>query len=383
MKKLYLLLYIIMFIPLTTACWNYREVDRITIVTGFAIDKKDDQGNYLLTFEVIDFQEASNEQKIESILIESEGETLMDAIRNSISKNFPKLYFGHTTIVILSREVASDGALNVIDFMFRDAEPRLNINLFVSEEKTAGEILKAKALTSELMSVEITNILDEQISLSKALPVPAYKFVNALVEDGISGVMTSLCTVENNEEKVVKLCGTAVFKEDKLQGFINDEETYALSFILDEVKGGIIVANVGSETDEEKISLEILESSTKVKPVYDDNKLSIIVSIDTKVALIEHNSKKSYNDEEGRKELKRIAEEQLRDKIESTIEKVQKEFGADIFGFGNRFYKELPQVWKERGKEWNIIFKNLEVRIETNLEVKHTGLLSEPIKIGD
>ena len=52
-----------MFIPLTTACWNYREVDRITIVTGFAIDKKDDQGNYLLTFEVIDFQEASNEQK--------------------------------------------------------------------------------------------------------------------------------------------------------------------------------------------------------------------------------------------------------------------------------------------------------------------------------
>ncbi len=382
MKKLYLLLYIIIFLSLTTACWNYREVDKMTIVTGFAIDKAD-QGNYLLTFEVVDLHEGGKEGKIKSELIESEGETLMSAIRNTIKKNFPKLYFGHTTIVIFSREVANEGVLKVLDFLFRDAEPRLNINLFVSEDETAGEILRAKALTSELLSVEVTNILDEQKSLSKALPVPAYKFVNALVEDGISAVMTSICTVENNEEKVVKLCGTAIFKEDKLQGFINDEETYALSFILDEVKGGVIVANVGSETDEEKISLEILGSSTKVKPLYENNKLSIIVNIDTKVSLIEHNSKKNFNDEEGRKELKKIAEEQLKNKIESTIEKMQKEFGVDIFGFGNRFYKELPKVWKEREKEWDIIFKNLEVTVQTNIEIKHTGLLLEPIKIGD
>lgn len=382
MKKLFLLFYIIMFLPLFTACWNYREVDRMTIVTGFAIDKTD-EGNYLLTFEIVDLHEAGKEAKIKSALIESEGENLMSSIRNAISINFPKLYFGHATVVILSREVANEGVLHVLDFFFRDAEPRLNINILVSESETAGEILKSKAVASELISVEITNILDEQVSLSKALAVPAYEFVNALVEDGISGVMTSLCTVENNDEKVVKLCGTAIFNEDKLKGFIDGEETFALSFILDEVKGGIIVANVGSETDEEKISLEILESSTKVIPVYEANELSILVAIDTKVALAEHGSIKNFNDEEGREELKKIAEEQLKEKIEGIIEKVQKKFGTDVFGFGNRFYKELPQVWKERKKEWNMIFKNLEVKIETNLEIKHTGLLSEPIKIGD
>ncbi|NLB79255.1 MAG: Ger(x)C family spore germination protein [Clostridiaceae bacterium] len=382
MKKLFLLLYIIIFIPFTTACWNYREVDQISIVQGFAIDKTE-QGNYLLTFEVIDFQESGTEQKVKSVLIESEGETLMSAIRNSISKNFPKLYFGHTTVVIISLEVAREGVLKVLDFFFRDAEPRLNINLFVSENETAGEILKAKALTSEILSVEITNILDEQKSLSKALLIPAYEFVNALVEDGISGIMTSVCTVENNEEKVVKLCGTAIFKEDRLQGFINNEETYALSFILDEVKGGIIVANLGSKTDEEKISLEILNSGTNVKPVYKDNKFSIIIDIDTKVALIEHNSKKSYNDEEGRKELKKIAEEQLKNKIENIIKKIQREFGVDIFGFGNRFYKELPEVWKEQGEKWSEIYEDLEVSVVTNIDIRHTGLLIKPIKNGD
>lgn len=382
MKKLLLLLYITIFIPLTTACWNYREVDKLTIVTGFAVDKTD-QGNYLLTFEVVDFQEAKDGQTIKSVLIESEGETILSAIRNSISKNYPKLYFGHTTMFIISQEVARDGVLKVIDLIFRDPEIRLSINLFVSEEETAGEILRAKALAAEQVSVELTNILDEQKSLSKALPVPAYEFVNAVSEDGISGIITSVCTAVNNEEKIVKLCGTAIFKEDKLQGFINGEETYALSFILDEVKKGIIVVNVGSETEKEIITFEILKNSTKVNPVYQNNKLSIIVSVDTEVDLIEQSSENNYNDEKERKELEKISEEQLKNKIESIINKMQREFGADIFGFGNQFYRELPKVWKEKGNEWGELFKDLEVTVETNIDIKHSGLLSEPIKIGD
>lgn len=382
MKKLYVLINVFILMLLATACWNYREVEQLTIVAGFAIDKTFD-GKYLLTFEIVDLHEAKGEGKVKSVLVESEGETLMNAIRNSIGKNFPKLYFGHTTVIIICQEVAQEGVLKVIDFMVRDAEPRLNLNLFVSMDTKAGDILKTKVLTSEIVSEELTNILDEQKNLAKALPIPVYKFIHALVEEGISGIMNSVCIEVNNEEKVAKLCGTAVFKEDKFQGVIDEEETYALSFILDEVKGGIIVVDVGSGPEEEKISLEILKSSTKIEPVYEDNKLSIKVSIDTKVVIAENGSKKNYTDKEGREELIKLAEEQLKKKIESIIEKIQKEFGADIFGFGNKFYKELPKVWKEKRNEWNEIFKDLEVTIETNIKIEHTSLLSEPIKMGD
>lgn len=382
MKKLVLLLYIVIFVPLTTACWNYREVDKLTIVTGFSIDKTE-RGNYLLTFEVVDFNHAKEGQTIKSDLIETEGETLFSAIRNTLSRNAPKLYFGHSTVVIFSREVAQEGILKVLDFFLRDAEPRLSINLFVTEEETAGEIFKVTPLTAEFISTEITEIIDEQKNLSKALAVPAYKFVNALAGDGISGIMTSLCTPDNNGEKIVQACGTAIFKKDKLQGFISNEETFALSFILNEVKGGILSVNVGPEKDEERISLEILNSSTKIKPVYENNELSIVVNVETKVALSELNSQKNYNDEKGRNELIKIAEEQLKSKIENIISKVQKEFGADIFGFGNCFYRDLPNVWREKKGEWETLFKDLKVKVEAKVEIKHTGLLLEPIKIGD
>lgn len=382
MKKAFILLYIFLFMPLCTACWDYREVDQMTIVAGLAVDKTFN-GDYLLTFEAVDLQGVQSDKPVKSVLIESQGETLMDAIRNTISKDFPKLYFGHTTVVILSREIAEDGVLKIVDFLFRDAEPRLNINLYVSEEKTANEIMKYKPSMSEILSVELTNILDEQKNLAKALLVPAYKFVNAVAEEGVSAVLPSLCIVDNVDGKTVKLCGTAIFKGDKLQGFISDEETYALSFILDEVKGGVIVTNIESETEEKALSLEIMESSTNIKPVYSDNKLSVEVNIDTKTFLNENMSTKSFGDKQSREEVKKNAEDQLKDRIERLIEKMQKGYGADVFGFGNSVYKNIPKLWKEKWEEWDIIFRDLDVTVNINIEIEHIGLLSDSLKLGD
>jgi len=175
-------------------------------------------------------------------------------------KNAPKLYFGHSTAAIFSREVASEGISKVLDFFLRDAEPRLSINLYVSEEETAGEIFKAKPMTSEFVSVELAKLMEEQKNLSKALDVPAYKFVNAVVEDGIAGVMTSVSITENNGEKVIQSCGTAVFKEDKLIGFIDAKDTFYLSFVTGEVKGGFFIVDV-PDKDSGKLTLEIMVSA--------------------------------------------------------------------------------------------------------------------------
>ena len=55
MKKAIILLYILLPIPLCTACWDYREVDKMTIVAGIAVDRAYD-GELLLTFEAVDLQ---------------------------------------------------------------------------------------------------------------------------------------------------------------------------------------------------------------------------------------------------------------------------------------------------------------------------------------
>ena len=48
-----------------------------------------------------------------------------------------KLYWSHATVIILSKEIASEGILKVIDFYNRDAEAREDIHLVISKEATA------------------------------------------------------------------------------------------------------------------------------------------------------------------------------------------------------------------------------------------------------
>src|SRR5690554_3526296 len=48
------LIFILMIIMLSTGCWNYRELNEMTIVSGIGIDKKDD--HFLVSIQALNAQ---------------------------------------------------------------------------------------------------------------------------------------------------------------------------------------------------------------------------------------------------------------------------------------------------------------------------------------
>lgn len=221
----------------------------------------------------------------------------------------------------------------------------------------------------------------DQDSLSKTLPVQSYEFTQALGGKGVSPKMSSICITEIKGQKTIKLCGTAIFKEDKFLGFLNEDETRSLCYVLDKLKGGALVVKLGSEN--ENITLEIFKNKTKIKPLYSDNKISIQIETKTEVAIGNCSTKADILSEKGLAALREAADEQLETEIKNVIQKVQNDFDSDVFGFGNTVYREMPSLWKEKEKEWNTIFKDLKVSVNSNIEITNTGLLSKPITVGD
>lgn len=153
--------------------------------------------------------------------------------------------------------------------------------------------------------------------------------------------------------------------------------------MLDKIKGGVLVVKLGSEVAGENITLEIFKSKTKIKPLYSNNKISVEIEIKTEVTIGEHTTKVDFISEKGIISLKKAAEEQLEAEIKNVIQKVQNDFKADIFGFGSTVYRNMSSLWKEEEKEWNTIFKDLEVSVNTNIEIVHSGLLTKPVRTGD
>lgn len=382
-RKLYFLLVLLLInATILPGCWNYREIEQFAIVAGMAVDKGE-QGNYLLTIEIVDMHEGGREGKIQSERVETYGETLLDAIRNAIKISAKKLYWGHSEIVVLSQDVAKEGILEILDWLDRDAEPRLSMDLLVSKERTAREVLEAQSITMNIRSYEVNEMLDSQRNLSKASKVEVYEFVSALTGQGISPVLPAVRVTKNQGKNKSELSGTAVFKKTRFEGFLDEEETKYLLFATDKIKGGLIVLLEDPEDEYAKMALEILRSKTKITPQYSEGKISMALKIKMQVMMDEHGTQKSFVDGNGNLLQKKKAEAKVAENIQQLIHKVQKEYDTDIFGFGSIVKADMPAVWKQMGQDWDDIFKDLNVSVEVNIETKNSGLMWKSIEVGE
>lgn len=364
---------IILMLFLLCGCQGYRGLDELSIVTGIAIDKNPENDNYLLSFEIVDLTVPTKELGLKGLIIESEGKTLFDAVRNAKKRVTDKLYFGQAQIIILNQKIARNEDIGIIiDWFLRDVELRETICVIISQENTARDILETKAITHPLVSSEIFNILEQdQEVTSTTLCVELYEAFGILESKGRELTLPVIHKVNNDGELVNEANGTAVFKDNKLVGFLPPEESKYYLFTVDEVKGGILTFSAFRK--ENDISLEIFENRTSMSFEHKDGKIKVTVKTDTTVYLGEVMRPYVSMDEEQIDELEDTAESELEKNISNLIKKVQSEFGADIFGFGGMIYKKDLKLWKQLADNWEEHFRSLEVEVKSEIEIANTA----------
>ncbi len=369
----------LLFIMILTGCWNYREVDKLTIVAGFAIDKGK-QSKYQITVEIVEIS-GGMESKPISRTITIYGNTIFDAVRNEISLSGKKLYWGHNKVVILSKEIAKEGALGVADWINRDSETRSDVLLLVSKEKTAKEILEAKGVTNDIVSFELAEMAKNEKSLSKAPITELWEFVNELEALGMVATLPSVNLKKSNHQYSPQILGTAVFQKDKLLGFLGGKETKNFLFLLDKVKGGLLITNEHLGNLSTPVTLEIFKNKTKIKPIIKQNRITFDIQIKTTVALDEVSGSITSLDEKTIESIKKAAEEEVKSRVVHCVKLIQKSYGVDIFGFGSRLREEKPNVWNKVARNWEKgIFKDVKVNVKSAISIKGTGMLSKTIE---
>lgn len=384
MKKIRIILMIFIILInsiFATGCWNYREVDEFSIVAGLAIDKGI-KNQFQITAEIIQIS-GGKESKTTSKTITTEGKTIFDAARNMIAVSGKKPYWAHTKVIILSKEVASEGVTKAIEWYNRDAETREGVHILISERASAKEILDVQGNTDDIKSFVLDEIIKNQVNLSKAPIVDVLKFDIESKTKGISAVIPAVNLKQINGKITPEIMETAIIKEDKLVGFLNDEETKDLIFIRNEVKGGLLIEEMREKDIPTLVSLEIFKSKTKVKPVADGKDIEININIHTTVAIDEIEGTEDFINDEGRVKLEQSAENTLKKRIESLIYKMQSEYDADIFGFGARLREDKAQVWNSVDNNWEEVFKGLRVNVKTKIHIKNSAVLSKSSQEGD
>lgn len=354
-------------------CWNYREIDKLSIVTGVAIDRTTDN-QYKITVELAQTS-GGKEAKTKSKLVTMEGKTFFDAVRNGISVSGEKLYWGHSKVIIASKEVANEGVSKILDWYTRDSETREDVYILISEESTAKEILETGSGSEEILSMMLGEVINNENNLSKAAKTDIIKYEIENMHKDTSSIIPTVYLFKLNGKITPRISGAAIIKDDKLAGILDGEETKDLLFIRDEIKGGVLV----EEFRTTPVTLEIFKNKTKLKPQVDGMNIKMEVNVETTVALDEVQGYENFIDEDGIKELEQRTKDTLKSRMEVLIKKVQEEYDADIFGFGIRILENYPKVWKNVGGNWEEIFKDIKVNVNTKVHIKNSGVTSKTI----
>lgn len=118
-----------------SGCWNYSEIDDMSIVAGVAIDKNKADNNIQMTVEMVDTQGGLQDNQTGFKLMSLTGDTIFNIARSMISLTGRKLFWSHAKVIIISEELAREGLVKVIDWYSRDTETRADVFIFISGEK--------------------------------------------------------------------------------------------------------------------------------------------------------------------------------------------------------------------------------------------------------
>ncbi len=362
---------------LMTGCWNYRELDNLSMVSGFAIDKGTQGFKYHLTIEFLDLSKSPPAGK----LLETEGDTIFDGVRNALAKSQKKLFFSDCKVVVVSQDIAKEGLAPVFDWISRDSEPRVTINPVISKGKTAAELLQQKPITDQLMAMEIGKTISQSTTALSEVPnVELYQANNMLASEGTSLILPAAKVAESQSGKNFELDGTAVFEKDKLIGYLNREETKYLLFIKNQAAGGLLVTS--PDPEDAAITLEIFGSQTSVMPEIKGDEATMKIDVNVKTSLAEDQTAKDYVTPDGLKKVEKSVENTLQTKITGLIKKVQEQYGSDIFGFGDTINRYAPDYWKKNQSKWEENFPKLKCTVTAHVTIENSATANTNIKVG-
>lgn len=393
MKKRILLVFLIVNFILT-GCWDSIELNDIALVSGIAIDPGKEK-KFRLTVGYINPAQFSKQNPAQGAPVSAfalEGDSLPEISAKMNIGVSRKLNFSHTRALYINEDIAREGVSKFLDSLERSPQFRNDFNILIAKGEAAEKFTmindKLEKVPSLKTQKQIRALLegwggDPRIRLTD--------FINAIVSKGRSPVASTVI-IKGNAEKGknvesnmsveapadILLDGMGVFKEDKLIGFLNLEETrnYLWTQKLNNTMVSIPCQNQEGKKENEKqyFDLVITNNKSRMKTDYKHGTPQLKVEIYAEGRINSLQCAEDLSNLETYEKLEKISQQHIEKLIEKTIKQVQEDFGVDIFGFGEALHRQHYQKAKEVEENWDEEFKKGDVDVKVTVAVRRSGI---------
>ncbi|HHY38308.1 MAG TPA: Ger(x)C family spore germination protein [Clostridia bacterium] len=421
-----------LYLLVLPGCWSRREVDQLSFVGTVGLDVPDEtfQGNeigenpnmggnhrrqtFRYTAEIMKPRVLGGGggmlgggrggiSELPYVVISVTGQSLWEAERNLAAVTPRTPFFGQASQIIMSRGFARRGVYPAVDYFLRKRDFRGTAWVSVTDDE-AQKVLKSAATLEQTTSEEMDGLMEGAKNTGLGYAATLKDFALALTSEGRDPICARISVVSpaRPQEAVgaessgpqtfttaqaaqmrsgaYRLNGAAVFRKDKLVGFLNPIETRgALRINGKLVREVMTLRHENSPGEQHEVSVEISHSQTRLKPEIKDGKPRVVVQVIEEGVLGETSS--PHLDVFSPKvttELNREFKKKITQEIEAAIRKARY-LKADVFGFGETIRRAFPKEWRNLKRNWREEFAHIPVEIEVTATIRRAGHVLRPV----
>lgn len=383
--KFRLMIMILSISTILTGCWDLVEVKDRSIISAFGIDKSEEDGKMILTLQTIipskisTPAKSSAETKPTVRVVVKTAESLSEALKNYAMQSERETYLMQNRIIIIGEDVAREGLAPIMDFFMRHINSYQGAWILICKGK-ASDILKWNSDVERIPADFIVGLIKTRNYLSSSSVEDVHSFVRKISSKSTSPA-TSLIglTKADGVSNEARLHDIGVFKKDKMVGVLEGIESAGYAWINNE-QGRRLFEIDDTPTANIKTTNQIDKSKTTIVPEIINGKLVIFIKVTATARVYINSGNIDLNSKENLENLGDLQSEAIKEEIEACVNKVQKEYKTDIFGFGEKIHRKYPQEWKTLEKNWEDVFPDLTFMVDVKVKIRQTGLILDTIK---
>lgn len=393
MKKSFIFIFFFLSLLFIAGCWDGKELTEQAIALGFSWDVAKN-GSYRVSGQFLIPSKMSTGEKgggggDGSVFIETaDGKSVYEARQNLQNKLSRRIFKNQRQSIYIGERLAKRGIKNILDTITRDPEAGIRTDISVVKGKQGAAVLKTsyplesnsaqaslkihKQLGTEA-NATFLNLVVTSTNVSSSSSIPAWTLASSPPKGS-----------QELRQNSIRFAGSAIFNKNlKLVGFLNLEEAKDQMWITKKLSYRDITLFIPQGDGE--VSLEVRNLQSDIRPTLQGNKVKVHITLTGDGEVKQNTTTFDLTQSNKVNIVEKKIEEQFEREVLHLIEKLQKKYKADIFGFGNAIYRKYPSHWKKIKNKWAQEFTKADISVDVNIAIRLIGLTgaSENTSIGE
>jgi spore germination protein KC len=378
-KRIVSILLVLVILFSISGCWDAAEINELGFVLSVAIDKDGDK--YKVTAQIAKpdtYSKTPSGGKAEEKpfwLISATGRSVFEAIRNMAVLSPRRIFWAHIKVIIIGETLAKNDIHDVLDFFTRNPELRLRTLVAVTPGD-AGKILETVPLMEKDPATDLESVIDNKSLAGKGYRNMLKNFLEDYLDPSANPATSRIIISKNEGKPSLELSGAAVFRENKLAGWLDEQETKGLLWIKNDISSSIMV--VKCPFDGRPVTVEIKSGDTSVQSSVENGIIHYHIKVKATCNLVEQGCTTDFSDEENLHKLEKVLGPAIQSDIRSTLSAAQN-LRVDFLGFNEVLHRQHKQDWLQLSKNWPEAFSEATFAIDVQTDIPSLSVLARPL----